>query len=477
MTTYHHSENATKYRQNANFVYSDDNTRAVFSLLQAQPGDAILDLGCGSGELTRRIAQIVSDGGGHAVGVDASASMIDAARSALQSQEPNLAALAAPLAGAPGGTQSPLSDSARSGTSLRFDIADGCQLTPWLESQGLVGHFDRVFSNAAIHWMKHSPANVVHGIHAALKPGGTVAAELGGFMNCVGVRGGLHKVLQRHNLDPKAFDPWFFPTAEAYTELLNASHLQPPFREVSCELVPRITPLPQGLRSWLETFGGPFLNALPTIQARSDAVDEIENLLRPDLFDAASGTWTMMYVRLRVRAVKSGDSNDSHESSTSMVAGVADSESPSTAPHKKLAPDAESTAAARKLESDFVNRTVLVHLPESQGRVFKGTFQCVDDAGNVILNQTEEWRVRSVPEGITVASTEDRVTSRRTVGMVMIKGTDVHRIEVQAGWSSSAQTTSMPSHYDSQQQQQQRGQLDRGSEFLNGWPSDPNAYA
>lgn len=45
---YHRSDNAEVYRKNASFVYSSANTAAVLRLLDAQRGDKILDLGCGT---------------------------------------------------------------------------------------------------------------------------------------------------------------------------------------------------------------------------------------------------------------------------------------------------------------------------------------------------------------------------------------------------------------------------------------------
>lgn len=45
---YHRSDNAEAYRSNASFVYSSAYTAAVLQLLDPQPGDKVLDLGCGT---------------------------------------------------------------------------------------------------------------------------------------------------------------------------------------------------------------------------------------------------------------------------------------------------------------------------------------------------------------------------------------------------------------------------------------------
>lgn len=130
---------------------------------------------------------------------------------------------------------------------------------------------------------------------------------------------------------------------------------------------------------------------------------------------------------------------------------------------KKLQPDEASWLAAQKLESDFVDRTVLIHLPAPQTRVFKGTFRCVDDGGNVVLMQTEEWTIEA-HSGHDHTSTEDRVTSRRFVGTVMIKGSDVARIEVQAGFGPPLSSSDV---FSDSTVPPSRG----------GWPADPDAYA
>jgi ubiquinone/menaquinone biosynthesis C-methylase UbiE len=68
---------ATKYNNTASFVYSSSFVAPVLELLDPRPGERILDLGCGSGEVTLELAKRVEKSeGGVVVGVDFSASMV-----------------------------------------------------------------------------------------------------------------------------------------------------------------------------------------------------------------------------------------------------------------------------------------------------------------------------------------------------------------------------------------------------------------
>ncbi|MGO4725766.1 MULTISPECIES: hypothetical protein [unclassified Inquilinus] len=64
--------------------------------------------------------------------------------------------------------------------------------------------------------------------------------------------------------------------------------------------MPRPTPLPTGMRGWLDTFASPFLEGLDG-PARVAVLDEVAALLAPSLRDQ-SGRWTADYVRLRFAA-------------------------------------------------------------------------------------------------------------------------------------------------------------------------------
>jgi ubiquinone/menaquinone biosynthesis C-methylase UbiE len=66
---------ASTYTRVASFVYSPTNTTSLLDLLNPQPGERIIDFGCGSGELTMKIVEKVGEGGS-VVGIDASESMV-----------------------------------------------------------------------------------------------------------------------------------------------------------------------------------------------------------------------------------------------------------------------------------------------------------------------------------------------------------------------------------------------------------------
>ena len=70
---------ASQYNKTASFVYSAAFTTPVLELLNAQPGERILDIGCGSGEVTLLLQKIVEQKeGGMVVGTDFSESMVTA---------------------------------------------------------------------------------------------------------------------------------------------------------------------------------------------------------------------------------------------------------------------------------------------------------------------------------------------------------------------------------------------------------------
>jgi len=244
------SWDAGQYARQGRFVA--DLAGGVLDLLAPRAGERILDLGCGDGALTVKIAAI----GAEVIGVDNSPSMVEAARA----------------------------------LGLDAQIANG-------ESLPFTAEFDAVFSNAALHWIRDQEA-MLAGVHRALKPGGRFVAEMGGHGNIAAIRVALAAVFRQWDLDAYSLENNFFPTAENYRARLEAAGFS--VEEIS--LIPRPTPLPEtGMRGWLETFRRGLLVQLPE-QHRERAIDETVALLRPVLYSEENG-WIADYVRLRFRAL------------------------------------------------------------------------------------------------------------------------------------------------------------------------------
>ena len=123
--------------------------------------------------------------------------------------------------------------------------------------------------------------------------------ELGGHA-CVGaITVALVATLERRGIrDAASWIPWYFPTVEDYELRLRRAGFVPR----SVQLIPRPTPLPTGIRGWLDTFANPFSAALQC-EERGGFLDEVTALLKPVLCDA-NGMWTADYTRLRFAAVK-----------------------------------------------------------------------------------------------------------------------------------------------------------------------------
>ncbi|KAF4562610.1 hypothetical protein EYR36_004004 [Pleurotus pulmonarius] len=258
---------AARYNQVASFVYSSAFTSLVLELLAPQPAERIVDFGCGSGELTLELKKAVGSDG-RVVGVDSSSSMIDKAK----------------LAG--------LEDAFVADIQAPADLPEALLASP--------NQFDAVFSNAALHWCKRDPMGVLLSVKRVLKPGGRFVGEMGGFMNCEGVRSALHVALRRRNYNPVAMDPWFFPSAHDYQTLLSSAG----FKVLHISLNPRYTPIPAGLGAWLELYvRHSFLRELGDEEAK-EVINEVVELCAVDSRDD-QGHWALMYMRLRFHAVLS----------------------------------------------------------------------------------------------------------------------------------------------------------------------------
>jgi trans-aconitate methyltransferase len=246
---------ANLYDANYSFVW--ERGRGVIELLVPQPGERILDLGCGTGHLSAQIAEM----GARVVGIDSSAEMIAEAR--------------------------------RKYTQVEFDVADA-------RSFRLAQPFDAVFSNAVLHWVREADL-VIESVWTALRPGGRYVIEMGGKGNVRKIEVGLMRAYQRFAAAPRAdVNPWFYPSIGEYSALLEKQGFEVSF----ATLFDRPTPLENGeagLRNWIRMFGSTFLNDVPE-KHHEEFLRHIEDETRPALF--RDGVWVADYRRLRVVAVR-----------------------------------------------------------------------------------------------------------------------------------------------------------------------------
>lgn len=245
--------NASLYQKNYGFIWQYGEN--LIDLLAPQPGERILDLGCGTGQLTTKIAET----GAEVVGIDRSPEMIATAK--------------------------------QNYPELLFEVADARQLQ-------FPQPFDAVFSNAVLHWILE-PDAAIRSIYQALKPGGRLVAEFGGKGNVNGVVAALKEALVAvgWSIDSNL---WYFPSISDYTTRLE----QQGFEVTYAALFDRPTALASGetgLVNWLQMFAEKFIGGLPNEQ-QTEVIRSIETRLRPLFFQ--NGTWTIDYRRIQIRAIR-----------------------------------------------------------------------------------------------------------------------------------------------------------------------------
>jgi trans-aconitate methyltransferase len=240
------------YDDRHSFVWK--NVGDLIDLLAPRPGERILDLGCGTGHLTSRIAALGAD----VTGLDGSVSMIAQAR--------------------------------QNYPKLRFVLSDA-------RTFHFNEPFDAVFSNAALHWIPEAAA-VIECISIALKPGGRLVLEMGARGNIARIVTALAAVMSEAGHAVR--NPWFFPSAGEYCSLLEAQGFE--VRVLwTIERWNKLEHPEKGLREWLEMFAGTWFEGVPE-KVREGLVAEIEARLRPTLW--RDGSWWADYRRLRLVAHK-----------------------------------------------------------------------------------------------------------------------------------------------------------------------------
>ena len=250
--------NVDLYNEKHGFVHQYGSH--LIDLLDPKSGELILDLGCGSGQLTAKI----SESGATVIGIDGSKDMIQASKNLFPDMD----------------------FYHMNADSFFFDQP-----------------FDAIFSNAVLHWIQDQiPAT--KNMYTHLKPGGRLVVEFGGYGNVANIVNALRKSLNNHGFHKNAgFERWYFPTIGEYTSVLESTGF-----EVSlAQLYDRPTFLDsknEGIKDWIEMFGNHFFEGI-NAKEKAAIVTEVQNNLKLACFK--DGKWYADYRRIRVVAFKKQD--------------------------------------------------------------------------------------------------------------------------------------------------------------------------
>lgn len=244
---------AKGYQRDFSFVhqYGED----VLNLIVGGTNQRVVDLGCGNGALTKKLA----DMGYSVLGVDASAEMLETAAQ----QYPEL--------------------TFRQGDALDFSLEQKA---------------DVIFSNAVFHWIDGDrQEQMLQNIASQLKPGGQLVCEFGGKGCAESVHAMLERCFAERGLHYRRV--FYFPTIGGYAPILEKCGLKVEY----AVLFDRPTPQKSedGLRDWIHMFVKEPFRGIGT-SVKEEIIAEAVEKLRPTLY--REGTWFVDYVRIRIRARK-----------------------------------------------------------------------------------------------------------------------------------------------------------------------------
>lgn len=247
------SWDAGGYRERFSFVpqYGED----VMELLTAPKGSRVVDLGCGNGTLSKKLA----DRGYRVTGVDASAEMVALARADYPQME--------------------------------FLISDATEFQ-------LKEKADAIFSNAVFHWIDAEKQDrLLANVSSQIRPGGELVCEFGGRGCAEAVHSTLEQCFQKRGLHyPRTF---YFPTVGEYAPMLEKHGLRVEYAALFDR--PTVQQSEDGLTDWIHMFvKTPFLGMAQ--ETEKSILKEANALLEERLHK--DGRWIIDYVRIRFRARK-----------------------------------------------------------------------------------------------------------------------------------------------------------------------------
>jgi trans-aconitate methyltransferase len=214
---------------------------AALDLLDPQPGERVIDIGCGEGTLTKKIVER----GATVLGIDNSPEMIAAARA--------------------------------NGVDAVMMAAEDIPFS---------AEFDAAFSNATLHWVLEKE-QAARAIFRALKSGARFAGEMGGEGNLAKLREALdEEMIIRGYAPPIQASNWY-----ASSDDFAAVYEGAGFTQVDARLIERPTPIEHGVAEWVTTFRRGWLDRAQVPEAeRSEIATAVADRIGSNIAD---------YVRLR----------------------------------------------------------------------------------------------------------------------------------------------------------------------------------
>ena len=247
--------NPKLYNDKHSFVYNYGED--LIELLDPKKEERILDLGCGSGQLTFKISELAKE----VIGIDKSPEMIADAKSKFE--------------------------------KIEFQVADASSFI-------FNKKFDAIFSNATLHWVKNYKG-AIKCMFESLNDKGKIVLEFGGKGNVQTIVNQLRNSLEKRGyLEQSKLQLWYFPSIAEYTTELESAG----FRVLMAQHFDRPTELADensGIKDWISMFGDRFFKNV-TARHIEEIKNEVQEMVRSECL--INGKWFADYKRIRIIAIK-----------------------------------------------------------------------------------------------------------------------------------------------------------------------------